>query len=422
MVEKRTPVPVKEAIERVMENIEEGEVEEVSIQESYGRRLAETITAAHPVPPFDRSPYDGFAIRSTDSRGASREQPVTFQVVEEIGAGFVSKKELGPFQAVRIMTGAKIPEQCDAVVMLELAQEDHDGTYPLMTIKREFEQHQNISFEGEDTEAGAELVPAGTWIDPGVTALLATFGYATVKVAKKPVVGVFATGTELLDVSDDLEPGKIRNSNAYMMIAQLQRAGAEPVYYGKLKDELDPCYEAVRQAAEETDMVITTGGVSVGDYDLLPDVYERLGADVFFNKVAMRPGSVTTVASWEGTLLFGLSGNPSACYMGFELFVRPVIQAVMHSAHPHHTMVKAELAADFSKPNPFTRFVRGSCSAEGDRLFAEPGGFNKSSAVTSLAGANACIVLPGGSRGYQQGDVVDVMLLEDNEGQKEPLS
>ena len=416
MLEKRTPIPVTEAIERVMKYAGEGEAETVRLEEAYGRYLAEELRADHDVPPFDRSPYDGFAIRAVDSAQANLDNPVEFEVIETIGAGQVATKAVEPFQAVRIMTGAQIPAGCDAVVMLELAKQyERDGkTY--MSIKRPFRPGDNISFQGEDAKKGDALVPKGTRINPGVQALLATFGYAKVKVARKPRIGIFATGSELLDVSDPLVPGKIRNSNAYMIQAQVVRSGAEPIYFGKLMDDLDTCFAAIQSALDQVDMLITTGGVSVGDYDYLPIIYKRLGAEVLFNKVAMRPGSVTTVAHLDGKLLFGLSGNPSACYVGYELFVRPVVRTRLFSTKPYLKKATATLMADFPKPNPFTRFVRSYVALEDGRLTVAPVGMDKSNIVTSLARANALMVLPGGTRGFAKGDTVEVWLLEDEEG------
>ncbi|MED3717535.1 gephyrin-like molybdotransferase Glp [Geobacillus thermodenitrificans] len=419
MVERRTPIPVAEAINRVMCYAGVGEEETVPLRQSYGRYLAEDLCADHDVPPFDRSPYDGFAIRAADSQEAGLNHPVEFEVIEAIGAGQVATKTVGPFQAVRLMTGAQIPNGCDAVVMLELTKQyERDGkTY--MSIKRPFRPRDNISFQGEDAKKGTPLVKKGTRINPGVAALLATFGYAEVKVAKKPRIGLFATGSELLDVSEPLVPGKIRNSNAYMIEAQALKSGAELIYFGQLADDLDACFHAVREALDQVDMLITTGGVSVGDYDYLPAIYERLQANVLFNKIAMRPGSVTTVAEWNGKLLFGLSGNPSACYVGYELFVRPVVRTRLFSTKPYLKKVKATLGADFPKPNPFTRFVRSRVEAIDGRLIVKPVGMDKSNIVTSLAAANALMVLPGGTRGFAKDDEVDVWLLDDDEGSSE---
>jgi molybdopterin molybdotransferase len=335
LVEKRTPIQVGEAVKKVMSYSIRGKQELVSINESYGRYLSEDLVATSDVPHFNRSPYDGFAIRSVDSVNASLSNPVEFEVVDHIGAGYVSNKEIGEFQAVRIMTGAQMPMNCDSVVMLELAKTSEKNGQPYMSIKRTYKPGDNVSFAGEDAKKGEVLVKKGTKIKPGIQAMLATFGYKDVPVAKKPVIGLFATGTELLEVEDELQPGKIRNSNTHMIIAQIERSGAEVRYFGKLPDDFELCYESIESAIEEVDLLITTGGVSVGDFDYLPQIYNKLGADVLFNKVAMRPGSVTTVAHLDGKILFGLSGNPSACYVGFELFARPIIRTMLYCPKPH---------------------------------------------------------------------------------------
>lgn len=420
MVEKRKPIQISEAVERVLNFSRIGVVEEINITEAYGRYLAEDVVATHHVPPFDRSPYDGFAIRAEDSQNANLNNPIEFEVIEEIGAGAVATKKVGAFQAVRIMTGAKIPEECNAVVMLELAKEVVKEGKHFFSIKRSYEPGDNISFEGEDTRKGTVLVERGTKINPGVQALLATFGYSNVKVARKPVIGVFATGTELLEVEQELQPGKIRNSNSYMICAQIERSGATAKYFGVLPDEFEYCYETIRNVIPQVDILITTGGVSVGDYDYLPDIYEKLGATVLFNKVAMRPGSVTTVSELEGKLLFGLSGNPSACYVGYELFTRPIVQTLLFNKRPHLKKIQAILNEDYPKPNPFNRFVRSRLTYEKGKLFISPSGFDKSNAVSSLAAANALMVLPGGTRGYEKGMLVDALLLETVEGSEWP--
>ncbi|MDA2730529.1 molybdopterin molybdotransferase MoeA [Bacillus cereus] len=416
MVEKRIPIQVAEAVERVMEYAKIGEVEEVSITESYGRILGEDVVSDHDVPHFDRSPYDGFAIRAEDTKEANQENAIEFEVIGEIGAGSVFTEEVGSFQAVRIMTGAAIPADCNAVVMLELTEgfEKNGKTY--MKLKRPFHSGDNVSFKGEDIKQNQVLVKKGAVINPGVAALLATFGYSNVKVVKQPVVGIVTTGSELLEVHESLKPGKIRNSNSYMIAAQIMKAGGKVRYYGQLADELDACFTAVQSAIEEVDILITTGGVSVGDYDYLPAIYERLQANVLFNKIAMRPGSVTTVAEVDGKLLFGLSGNPSACYVGFELFVHPVIKTYLYAKEPHVYRADAILQKDFPKPNPFTRFVRAKVTIVDGALHAMPVGLDKSSAVSSLADANAFIVLPGGTRGFEAGMKVSVLLLEHAEG------
>ncbi|MEK5333499.1 molybdopterin molybdotransferase MoeA [Lysinibacillus sp. FSL W8-0992] len=420
MLEKRQPIPVAEAVHRVMDYAFQAKKELVSLTQAHGRFIAEAIRADHDVPAFDRSPYDGYAIRSVDSKEASSQHPVQFQVVGEIGAGYVYDEVVGERQAVRIMTGAPIPQGCDAVVMLELTHTFEEDHQKYMSIKRSFEAGTNISYKGEDVQQGTILIEKGQYINPGVMALLATFGYEQVPVYRKTVIGVIATGSELLEPGESLQPGKIRNSNAYMMMAQIERAGAQVKYYGKFSDDLELCIKNVENALQEVDILITTGGVSVGDYDYLPAIYEAIHANVLFNKVAMRPGSVTTVAVRDDKLLFGLSGNPSACYVGFELFVRPIIRTAYSNAQPHLRRAQAILGADFTKPNPFTRFVRAQAYYEEGKLVTVPSGFDKSSAVSSLASANAFIVLPGGSRGYEKDMSVAVLLLEDLQGSEWP--
>jgi molybdopterin molybdotransferase len=420
LLERRKPIPIGEAVKKIMEHQLKGQTEMVSIKESFSRFLSDDIIATSDVPHFDRAPYDGFAIRSIDSIEASLNNPIEFEVIDHIGAGLISLKVVGEFQTVRIMTGAMMPEGTDAVAMFEVAQTHEKNGIPFMTIKRSFKKGDNVSFQGEDAKVGEVLVKKGTLINPGIQAVLATFGYKNVPVAKKPVVGLYATGTELLEVHEALVPGKIRNSNSHMIAAQIERVGGIVDYFGNLPDEFDTCFEAVKNALNEVDLLITTGGVSVGDFDYLPAIYEKLGAKVLFNKVAMRPGSVTTVAEFNGKLLFGLSGNPSACYVGFELFARPIIRRILFSEQPHLRKEKAQLEADFPKANPFTRFVRSAVFVEDGRLKAVPSGLDKSNIIMSLAGANSLMILPGGTRGFEAGFAVDVLLLEDQAGSEWP--
>lgn len=481
MLEIRKPISVGEAITRVQAEARRLGHETVTLEDSYGRILARPLIAAHDVPVFDRSPYDGYAIRARDSADASGSNRIEFNVIDHIGAGEVSVKKLGPNQAIRIMTGAQLPEGADAVVMLEQAQEgalppraaafpgaSTPGTAPLLavasgvllpgesvpygvsslsgeplqlrtlaqlgaatsqgasspeaslpltslgtfTIRKAFVSGENISYRGEDMRQGEEILHAGKLIHPGTIALLSTFGYTNVEVAKLPIVGILATGTELLEADAPLVPGKIRNSNGPMIAAQLKRMGIPSRMYEAAADRLEDLQATIREALEETDCLVTTGGVSVGDYDLLPVVYERLGARVLFNKVAMRPGSVTTVAVLSGRYLFGLSGNPSACYTGFELFTRPALLRMMGAERVYPVHTRARLEEDFVKANPFTRFIRAIYDGQSVRQ----AGFNKSNAVSSIGRGNALLVLPGGSRGFVANDIVDVLLPGMEEG------
>ncbi|MDP4085015.1 MAG: molybdopterin molybdotransferase MoeA [Bacillota bacterium] len=420
MFERRNPISIGDAVKKIMELPFQGETELVSIEKSYGRFLSEDLIATSDVPHFDRAPYDGFAVRSTDTATASQNNSIEFEVIDHIGAGYTSNKIIQANQAVRIMTGAMMPQGSDCVVMFELTKTYEKDGKPFVSIKRSHKKGENVSFIGEDAKKGEILVKKGTLINPGIQAMLATFGYAEVSVAKKPLIGLFATGTELLEVNEPLVPGKIRNSNSLMIAAQIERAGGQVKYFGKLPDVFETCFDAVKEALNKVDMLVTTGGVSVGDFDFLPEIYDKLGANVLFNKVAMRPGSVTTVAEYNGKLLLGLSGNPSACYVGFELFTRPVIRRMLFSMKPHLRKEKAILDANFPKANPFTRFVRSALTIQDGKLRVSPSGLDKSNIIMSLSGANSLMILPGGTRGFESGTEVEILLLEDQVGSEWP--
>lgn len=416
MVEIRTPIHVNEAIRRVMSYAVAGPKTYVAIEDSLAYYLGENLIADHHVPAFDRSPYDGFAIRAEDTLDARKGYPVQLEVIGEIGAGSVYEGEVQANQAVRIMTGAQIPDGCDAVIMLEHVEILEHDWKTFIQLDRRLNPSENITRTGEDTRKGEILVKKGTNINPGVMALLATFGYKQVSVIKKPRVGIISTGSELLAVDAVLEPGKIRDSNSYMLLGQIERSGGIPILLGQFKDDFMICYNQVVEALDKVDILLTTGGVSVGDYDYIPAILDKLKARVLFNKVGMRPGSVTTVATVEGKLLFGLSGNPSSCYVGFELFTRPVIRTYLQSNHPFMRREIVQIGAAFTRPNPFDRFVRGKLQYEKGQAIAMPVGLDKPNIVTSLAEADILIILPGGGDVYEKGMKLTAILLEDQTG------
>ncbi|AID02106.1 molybdopterin molybdenumtransferase [Staphylococcus xylosus] len=407
-IEKRNPIPVREAINRVVSQDIYTKQIEVPLESSVNYILAEDIVATYEIPRFNKSPYDGFALRSKDTEGASGEHRINFTVIDHIGAGSVSEKEVGPFEAVRIMTGAEMPKGADAVVMLEQTVEDEQS----FTIRKSFNVNENVSLKGEETQIGDTVLNKGQQINPGAIAVLATYGYTQVKVFDKPSIGVIATGSELLEVGDDIEPGKIRNSNGPMIAALSQKFNLDVASYQIQEDDLKSSIQVVKEAMAKHDIVITTGGVSVGDFDYLPQIYDEINAEVLFNKIAMRPGSVTTVAVAEGKYLFGLSGNPSACFTGFELYVKPAVLHMMGATAIYPQMIQATLMEDLTKANPFTRFVRATATFNGKAMTVVPSGFNKSGAVVAIAHSNAMIMLPGGTRGYQKGYTVDVILTD----------
>lgn len=411
MLTPRTPISVAEAVQKVMEHVPAGKTEVVPLQEARGRYLAEKLVADHPIPMFDRSMYDGFAIRAEDTRRNGSNDTTVLKVIEAVPAGYEAQQTLARGQAVRIMTGAAIPLGADAVVMLEDVEELKQNGADYIRLDKPVQAGQYISKQGEDTPEGTVLAEKGRRIGAGEQAMLATFGYARVRVYRKPVVGIFATGSELLPVDAPLQPGKIRNSNSYMLESQIEQLGAVPRYYGILKDDFDLCYGSVLQALEEVDYLITTGGASVGDYDFVQKLLDELGMQVLFNKVAMRPGSVTTVAHKDGKWIFGLSGNPAACFIGFEFFARPVLQSAL-GADYHLPRTKAILAHDIPTSNRFTRFMRAKLSIRGSQVVASTVGLDKSGVVSALIQANGLLVVPEGDQGFSKGTEMDVIWLD----------
>lgn len=416
MLIKRNAISIGEAVQKVMADIKKGGTEKVALDLSSGRYLAEDIVANQDVPAFDRSLYDGYAIQSEDTKNATNVHPVELEVVGHIGAGAVFHNGIQPFQAVRIMTGAEMPEGCNAVIMLEHVQEINKNDKSYITVDHYISEHEHVFKKGQEIQDGTYLVEKGTRITPGIIGLLATFGYSEVLVGKKPVIGVLATGSELLEIDEPLVPGKIRNSNSYMLMSQIEKVGAQPKYLGKLEDDLDKSFKVIRDELENVDILITTGGVSVGDYDYLPEIYDRLGATVLFNKIAMRPGSVTTVAKLGHQFLFGLSGNPSASFIGFELFVRPVIRTMLESKEPYLASQKAILEDSYPTPNSFAQLIRTKVENRDSYVYATSNGLNMSSSITSLVGADALVVLPPTDSGFEKGEVVNILLLD--KGQK----
>lgn len=414
---QRTALSVEEAAARILERVRPGRTEAVPLADAWDRHLAESLTADQPVPHFRRSGMDGYALRTEETAGASTESPVLLQVAGHVPCGSVHGKRLEPGQAVRIMTGAAVPDGADAVVRLEdTAAEENGALGTTVAILRGEKAGANISEIGLEIGQGERLLEPGRRIGPGEAALLAMFGAARVQVYARPRVAVFATGSELLAVEEPLAPGKIRNSNSYMLLAQLREAGCEPVLAGAIPDSLELARQAITAAMDTYDLVITTGGVSVGDYDILYDLTTGWDGELLFNKLAMRPGSPTTVSVRRDKLLFALSGNPAACFVGFELLVRPAVRKLLgeQDVSPRIGTLPARLKAESLKTDgKFTRFVRGvrRVGPEG-QLWAEPVGVDASSITVSLRDADCLIVVPPAERPLRQGELVALIPLK----------
>ncbi|MRG85648.1 molybdopterin molybdotransferase MoeA [Salinibacillus xinjiangensis] len=408
----RKAIKVDDALQSLLPFVSEIEAESVGIMEAIGRRLSQDIQTPHPIPHFRRSGYDGYAVRSEDLQNATRQEPVYLNLVDNIPCGEVPSVSLKEGETARIMTGAMAPDEADTVVMLEATDQVEDNGKTFVKFTKPVKSGANITPIGEETQQGEVLLNKGKDIDSGDMAVLSSLGFDNVPVYKKPKVAVLSTGTELLDVSEPLEPGKIRNSNTYMLAAQIGKSGGEPILIGKFPDDVDVAKERINNLLhdDEIDIIVTTGGVSVGDYDIMTDIFLNWEGHTLFNKIMMRPGSVTTAGVFNGKLLFGLSGNPGACFVGFELFAKPVIDRMIDGAG-EHPKITALLEEDYLKVNAFSRFVRGRYEVKEGKVWTRPVGLDQSSALLSMKDANCLIVIPPTKTGLKAGEQVEVILL-----------
>jgi molybdopterin molybdotransferase len=406
----RTAIAVDEALRRILARAAPTGVESVALADAYGRICAERIAAVEPVPHFRRSGMDGFAVRSNDAAAASADRPVVLRVVGAVACGDVPAAALEPGEAMRVMTGAMLPEGADAVVMLEAVSTPStaDGA-PGVHLRRPVPAGTNVSAVGSDVAPGTTVAEPGGRLGPAEIALLATVGRTTVSVYRKPRAAILATGTELLPPDAPLAPGKIRNSNAFMLAAQVASAGGVPVMLDAAPDDRDRIAAALAEGLATCDLAITTGGVSVGDYDVLTDLLHEWDGELLFNKIQMRPGSVTSAAVREGKLLLALSGNPGACFAGFELFARPALLALQGELRPTPPAFEARLAAPFPKTNAYPRYVRGRWWSEGGVLHCEAGAGDQSARMLPGLGADGFVVIPPGGSGTPAGTIVTVV-------------
>ncbi|WP_159884661.1 molybdopterin molybdotransferase MoeA [Paenibacillus puerhi] len=406
----RTAVPVDEAVRRIQAHIRPTDAEEVPLGEAYGRRLAQSLYAPHAFPHFRRSGMDGYAIRAADVTEASREGPVALEVTASIAAGDMPPEPLASGQAAKIMTGAMLPEGADAVIMLEMTVSTERAGRPYVLIARPIEAGVNVSPVGSEAAEGELLAGAGSLIGPGETALLAASGCSSVRVHRRPVVAILSTGSELLPPEAALSPGRIRNSNAWMLADLVRSGGGIPHLLGTAEDDLETVRRIVSDAGREADAVITSGGVSVGDYDVLAEWLSSWEGSTLFNKVAMRPGSPTSAGILEGKPIFALSGNPGACYVGFELFVRPALDRLLGSPHAGMPRMQALLGQDYGKVNAYPRFLPSRLECREGRVYVYPLAHVKSGSMRSIKDTKALLIVPAGGNGLQAGETVDVLL------------
>ncbi|WP_036713354.1 gephyrin-like molybdotransferase Glp [Paenibacillus ehimensis] len=408
---RRHAIRPDEAQKRILHHIRPGDVEQVPLEEAFGRRLAAHVFASDNMPHFCRSGMDGFAIQAESTVGASSDQPVLLEVVESIPCGSTPAKAITGKTASRIMTGAMVPEGANAVVMLEIAECFEQDGKTFISIKKEQKAGQNVTPTGFELAKGDLVLEKGRKINTGEIALLAAFGAGTVHVFKRPKVAIFATGSELLGLHVPLEPGKIRNSNTYMLAAQVREAGGIPILMESIPDDAERAMEKITDAFSKADCVITTGGVSVGDYDIMVDIFAAWEGMTLFNKVMMRPGSPTTVGVREDKFLFALSGNPGACFVGFELFVRPVLWGMQGKKDVLPPEATAFSGEDFTKVNAYHRFVRAKSYIEDGKVYVKMAGPDQSSVMLSIKDSDCLMVIPPGGRGVLAGEKVSIIQL-----------
>jgi molybdopterin molybdotransferase len=385
----------------------------VSLPDALGRVLAEDVTSPLALPPWDNASMDGYAVRASDIRGASATNPRLLRVIGTIAAGDSGTVRIGAGEAVRIMTGAPVPSDADTVVRVE----DTDAGDPQVRVVADRDALRNIRPRGEDLAQDALAVGRGTHLHAGHAGLLASVGRAVVRVHRRPRVAVLASGDELVDVDrfdEVLAGGRIVSSNSYSLDAATREAGAEPIALGTVGD--DPVAIRDRLAGCECDLLITTGGVSVGAFDYTRSVLKELGVDLKFWRVRIRPGGPVGFGLLRGTPWLGLPGNPVSTLVTFELFARPAIRRMLGHAAPFRRTVRVRVEERLSigGPSTLTHFLRAVVRMDHDGLSARLTGPQGSGLLSSMARANALVIVPPERPRIEPGEFVDAILLRDD--------
>ena len=377
--------------------------EEVVIEECYGRVLAEDIVAEQNVPPFSRSPLDGYAFRGEDTLEASADHPVTLKITEEIPAGGVPHITLTEGFAAKILTGAPVPEGCTAIKRYE----ETEFTDDTVTLREPVLPGSNIVPEGNDIQIGRKIACAGEIITPPLAGMLASLGYAVVPVYKRPKIAVISTGSELAKPEEELLPGKIHSSSYHMLRGYLEEAGAVVGENHIIPDRLECITEELEKELETADMVITTGGVSVGDYDLMPAAAEKIGAKRLFWKVRFRPGGSILAAEKNGKLILGLSGNPTSAMLALHLIGIPFIRKLEGRPAKVPERIRVELAEPIEKDSPFGRLIRGRMIIEEGKCYFKSVDYKGNGALSSVIGCDLIADIPQDTPPLAAGTIID---------------
>jgi len=382
---------------------------ELSLEDADGGVLAEDITAQWPLPPFDNSGMDGYAVRAADTAAATADAPVTLPVAGEVAAGDTREHQLAPGSCLRIMTGALLPAGADAVVPVELT----DGGTTQVAIGAAVTAGDSVRRAGDDAAPGDALLAAGIRLGPAPLGLLAATGRASVLARPRPRVTVLSTGNELAAAGTPLTRGRIWESNSFMLASAARRAGAVAYRQPSVPDDAGQVLAVIEDAAGRADLLVTSGGVSMGgEHDVVKAALEQLGT-VRFRKVAMQPGMPQGfgMVGTASTPILTLPGNPVSAFVSFQLFVRPALRALQGKASGHQRTARAVLTAPLRSPPDKRSFLRGVLAADGTEITPLSG--QASHQLAALALANALIVVPEQVTGMQKGDVAEVICLDD---------
>jgi len=418
-------ISVEEALDKILGNIDVVGTERRPILDSLGQVLAEDIYADINVPPQDNSAFDGYAVRSRDTSGAGRQNPRFLRVIDTVYAGSIPKNEVEPGTAIRIMTGASIPKGADCVVKFEDTDEAQKKGSDVQQLPAEIgilleaKPGSNVRRAGESIALGSLVLPKGIVIRPSEVGVLASLGRATVMVIRRPVVAILATGNELVDINQPLPEGKIYNSNAYSIAAQVLRYGGIPKILGIALDDEDSVMAGLRKTLD-ADMLITIGGVSMGDYDLVRDVLAKQGEMVFW-KVRTKPGKPLAFGMIEGGSKdgvtrniphLGLAGNPVSCMVNFEVFGRPAILKMMGKRNLDKPTVEAVIESRIANEDGRRIFARVIVEKRDGQYFARLTGPQGSGILSSMALANGLAIVPEDKAQVEAGDKLQVMMLD----------
>ena len=376
--------------------------ETIAVCGALSRVVSADVTAKIPVPPFDRSPFDGYAFRGEDTEFATRENPAVLKIVEEIPAGTQPKCEIKTGLAAKILTGAPIPKGADSTIKYEVTEVS--GTE--LRIFKPVKPNTDVVYKGTDVMPGTMLAPMGTVVTAPVIASIANQGLAHVDVFKKPVITVISTGSELCGAGEVLRPAAIYDSNTHTISAYLAEAGCEPQNGGLVPDEPDIIAGQIAAVLQKSDMVITTGGASVGDYDWAVTSAERLGAEVLFWKTSMKPGGAIMAAVRDGKLILGLSGNPAAAALGLFRVAMPYIKKLCGRSDCFFPEIRVALKEAYRKDSPNMRVLRGRLEIMDSRAYFIEHAGQGSEATRSFVGCDLLGEIPKGSPLLEAGSII----------------